>query len=46
MMIFLNLDRNVNMPIKPNAAAMKYHPFTTALRPEDVEIPCLPPVVS
>ena len=44
--IFLNLERNTKIPIKPNATAMKNQPFTTAPTPEDVEIPSRPPVVS
>lgn len=45
-MRFLNLERDAKIPMRINAAAMKSYPCTTAPRPEEVEMPSFPPVVS
>lgn len=45
-MRFLTPERDAKIPIRKKAAAMKSHPCTTAPRPEEVEMPSFPPVVS
>ena len=45
-MRFLTPERDAKIPMRKKAAAMKSHPCTTAPRPEEVEMPSFPPVVS